>query len=101
MSCPLPPGDCGTGSGDPRGASRSRRAVPGVGRLVGGVAVATATLRIGHSCATRGPRSFESRGIGVVAKVAVNLQGAEGIGARSRNARLGRSRAGAREGIRC
>ena len=50
--------------------------------------------RVGHCCATSGPRSLARQRHGVLAQAAVTWAGQAGIEARSRKARRGRSRAG-------
>jgi hypothetical protein len=102
MNRPLPPGDRGSRSGDPRGPFRCGRALSGTGGLVRRITAAETAQRIGHRCATIGPRWLGLRGLGVEAKTAVMWQGAEGIEGRSRKARRGRSRAGGKgAGGRC
>lgn len=76
MNRSLPPGDRGLRGPDPGRASGSGRAVSGPGGLVGGVAAAATTLRVGHCCATFGPGSLLWRRLGVWAKAAVTVGGA-------------------------
>jgi hypothetical protein len=65
MNRALPPGDCGSGSGDPRGAFRCGRALSGTGGLVRRITAAATALRIGQPCTTLSPRSLRRRGLGV------------------------------------
>jgi hypothetical protein len=74
MNRALPPGDYGYRSSTPSRPSGSARALPGAGGLVGGVA-AVAT-RIGHHCATFGPRSFLRRRLDVCGQGCRDLGGA-------------------------
>jgi hypothetical protein len=63
----------------PGGPSRSARAVPGAGRLVGGVAAAASQRRFGLSWRTFGRRAFGRRRLGVWAKaLTVAVQGGTG-----------------------
>jgi hypothetical protein len=99
MNRSLPRGDCRRRIPDPRRPSRRGRAVPGTGGLVGGVAAVASEPRVGHCCATFGPRWIARRRLGVSAKAAVTRPWHAGIETRSRKARRGRSRGGpGREG---
>src|ERR1019366_8012119 len=71
MNRPLPPGDRGRGIATPRRASRRAGTVPGAGGLVAGTAAAASDPRIGHRCATLGPRLLQWGWLGVSANAAV------------------------------
>jgi hypothetical protein len=65
MNRALPPRDCGCRILAPGRPSGLARAVPGALGLVGGVAAVASESRVGHCCATFGPRSFLQRRLGV------------------------------------
>jgi len=65
MNRPLPAGDRRHPDGDPRGESRSGRALSGPAGLVGGTAAAARQPRSGHCCATFGQRASGRRRLGM------------------------------------
>jgi hypothetical protein len=68
MNRALPRGDRGRGGPTSRWASRRAGTVPGAGGLVAGTAAAASGPRIGHRCATFGPRWLRQRWRGVSAE---------------------------------
>jgi hypothetical protein len=69
--------------------------------LVVRVAAVAGEPRVGPRCATFGPRSLGRQRVGVAAKATLTWAGRAGSGARRREARRGRGRAGGREAFEC
>jgi hypothetical protein len=98
---PLPPGDRGLRDTDARRKSGPGGIVRGPGRLVGGAAAVASELRVGHCCATFGPRSFLRRGLGVSAKTCSDFWRVGRNRGQKQKGPPRRCRAGQEGGVRC